>query len=111
MEEMFEIGAFEIQMIADDLISNVEEPRSKTGHAFRHSVYKKWAGEMIVRFIFDQLDDGSSDIVLLNDIIYLVEQFRDHMAVYQTYNPKMREIFSAALSMSEEFLEVLNCMK
>lgn len=97
---------FEIQQMIGELIDNVDFPKSKAGRSYRFAAYQTWAGETLILFIFYNTDYAES--ILFEDVYYLAETFRDHVAMYQTYGQKAREIFSAALSIVDDFLEVLD---
>lgn len=103
-----EIGDFEIENLAHRLIEDaeIELERNKSGYLHRYCVYKVWAAEAILRYIFEQVEP--MDVVLLDDVYTAVEQFDALSGVAVTYGGSADEIFSAALNMSGRYFKALD---
>lgn len=102
----YPITRFEVQQIVEDLIDNVEEPKTLSGHAFEYSVYKKWAGKELLRFIFDELDH--MDVMQSTDVYNAIKIFRDKVSKYAARDSRARDVFAPAIDMADNVLDVFN---
>ena len=102
----YPITKFEVQQIIDELIDNVEEPRVLSGHLFEYSVYKKWAGKELLRFIFDELD--CMDVMQSGNVYAAIKMFRNRVSEYASHSSRARDVFTPAIDMANNVLDVFN---